>query len=106
MFLWTLIGHDASEGEVLSGVSPELAGVLRAAEPPLQDGRAFVCRVVEVVPRLSVLHLGAVHVPTGREWHGRRDNAGGVYWAARHVSADPGLVYHPADAQTRSVAAG
>ncbi len=104
MFLWTLIGHDASEGEVLSGVSPELADVLRAAEPPLRDGRGFVCRIVEVVPRLSVPDLGAVHVPTGREWHGRRNTAGGVYWAARYASADPDLAYHLTDAQPQSVA--
>jgi hypothetical protein len=106
MYLWTLIGHDTSQGEVLSGVSPDLAEVLRTAEPPLRDGRGFVCRVLEVVPRLSVFDLGAIHVPTGREWHGRLDSAGGIHWAARYRSADPELVYHLADPEPQDVIAG
>jgi hypothetical protein len=106
MYLWTLIGHDTPESEVLSGVSPGLAEVLRTAEPPLRDGRGNACRVLEVVPRLSVFDLGEIHVPTGREWHGRLDSAGGIYWAARYRGADPELVYHLADPQTRDVIAG
>jgi hypothetical protein len=106
MYLWALIGHDASETEVASGVGPDLAEVLRAAEPPLREGQGTACRVLEVVPRLSVPDLGAIHVPTGREWHGRLDSAGGICWAARYHSADPELVYHLAHAQARNAIAG
>jgi hypothetical protein len=42
---------------------------------------------------MSVFHLGEVHVPTGREWLGRRDIHGGAYWEAFCRSADPGVVY-------------
>jgi hypothetical protein len=42
---------------------------------------------------MSVFHLGAVHVPTGREWLGRRDIHGGAYWEAVHRSVDPGVAY-------------
>jgi hypothetical protein len=43
---------------------------------------------------MSVFHLDAVHVPTGREWLGRRDRHGGVFWEARYRPVDPGVVYH------------
>ena len=33
-------------------------------------------------------------MPTGREWLGRRDVHGGVFWEARYRSVDPGVVYH------------
>ena len=29
-------------------------------------------------------------MPTGREWHGRRNSHGGVHWEQRFRSADPG----------------
>jgi hypothetical protein len=106
MYLWTLIGHDAAEGELLCGLGPDLAEVLGSAERPLRDGQGAACRVLEVVPRLSVLDLGAIHVPTGREWHGHPDDAGGICWAASYRSADPDLVYHLADTQPRAVIAG
>ncbi len=55
---------------------------------------------------MSVFHLDAVHVPTGREWLGRRDVHGGVYWEARCRPVDPGVVYHVArgDGDTGAIA--
>ncbi len=54
---------------------------------------AFLGRVVEVVPRLSVAGLQQVYVPTGREWSGRRDNRGGVHWAQALRPVDPDISY-------------
>ena len=91
VYLWDLIGHDTSEGALRSGLGDDLAAITRAVEPLLVGRVGFVVRIVEVVPRMSVLHLDAVHVPTGREWLGRRDSHGGAYWVARQRSADPGV---------------
>jgi hypothetical protein len=91
--LWDLVGHDTSEGSLRSGLGDDLAAIMRIAEPLLVKRVGFAARVVEVVPRLSVFHLGAVHVPTGREWLGRRDIHGGVYWETRYRCVDPDVVY-------------
>jgi len=93
MFLWDLVGHDTAEGSVSSGLGDDLAAIMRIVEPLLVKRVGFAARIVEVVPRMSVFHLGAVHVPTGREWLGRRDVHGAAYWEARHRRADPGDVY-------------
>ena len=93
MYLWDLVGQDTSAGSVYSGLGDDLAAITRAVEPLLVRRVGFAARVVEVVPRLSVFHLGAVHVPTGREWLGRRDIHGGAYWEAFCRSTDPGVVY-------------
>jgi hypothetical protein len=93
MYLWDLIGHATSEGALRSGLGDDLAAITRALEPLLVQRVGFAARVVEVVPRLSVFHLGAVHVPTGREWLGRRDIHGGAYWEAVHRPVDPGVAY-------------
>ena len=93
MYLWDLVGHDTSEGSLCSGLGDDLAAIARIVEPLLVQRVGFVVRVVEVVPRMSVFHLDAVHVPTGREWLGRRDIHGGAHWEAFCRSADPGVVY-------------
>ncbi len=93
MYLWDLVGHATSEGSLRSGLGDDLAAITRAVEPLLVKRVGFAARIVEVVPRMSVFHLGAVHVPTGREWLGRRDIHGGAYWAAFCRSADPGVLY-------------
>jgi hypothetical protein len=93
MYLWDLVGHDTSEGSLCSGLGDDLAEITRIAEPLLVERVGFAVRIVEVVPRMSVFHLGEVHVPTGREWLGRRDIHGGAYWEAFSRSADPGVVY-------------
>ncbi len=93
MYLWDLVGHDTSEGSLCSGLGDDLAAIMRIAEPLLVERVGFAVRIVEVVPRMSVFHLGEVHVPTGREWLGRRDIHGGAYWEAFCRSADPGVVY-------------
>jgi hypothetical protein len=93
MYLWDLFGHDTSEGSLCSGLGDDLAAITRAVEPLLVKRVGFAARIVEVVPRMSVFHLDAVHVPTGREWLGRRDNRGGAYWEAVRRSVDPGVAY-------------
>ena len=94
MYMWDLLGHDISEGPRCSGVGNDLAAIMRIVEPLLVKRVGFAARIVEVVSRMSVFHLDAVHVPTGREWLGRRDVHGGVFWEARYRSVDPGVVYH------------
>jgi hypothetical protein len=89
MYLWDLVGHDTSERSVYSGLGDDLAAITRAVEPLLVQRAGFAARIVEVVPRMSVFHLGAVHVPTGREWLGRRDVHGAAYWEACYRPADP-----------------
>ena len=93
MYLWDLVGHDTSEGSLSSGLGDDLAEVRRIAEPLLVKRVGFAVRIIEVVPRMSVFHLGEVHVPTGREWLGRRDIYGGAHWEARYRPADPGVGY-------------
>ena len=95
MYLWDLVGHDTSEGSLCSGLGDDLAAVIRAAEPLLVKRVGFAVRIVEVVGRMSVFHLGAVHVPTGREWLGRRDSHGGVCWVPRYRCADPDAACSP-----------
>ena len=90
MYLWDLVGHDTSEGSLCSGLGDDLAEITRVVEPLLVKRVGFAARIVEVVPRVSVFHLGAVHVPTGREWLGRRDARGGAHWEARRRPVDPG----------------
>lgn len=93
MYTWKLLGHDSSQGLLRSGVGSDLAPVMRAVEGELTKPLGFLGYVTEVVPRLSVLHLNAVHVPTGREWLGRRDSRGGVCWEMRYrPDGDDGAV--------------
>lgn len=106
MYLWTLVGHDTAEGSVLSGMGQTLAGAMRATEPALTERRAFACRIIEVVARMSVFHLEVIHVPTGRQWSGRRASGGGVHWDARLVPVDPDVVYTLAAASDLSARAG
>jgi hypothetical protein len=94
MYLWDLVGHDTSEGSLSSGLGDDLAAIMRIAEPLLVERVGFAVRIVEVVPRMSVFHLDAVHVPTGREWLGRRDIHGGAYWEACCRPVDPGVAYN------------
>jgi hypothetical protein len=94
MYLWDLVGHDTSEGSLCSGLGDDLAAITRIAEPLLVKRLGFAVRIVEVVPRMSVFHLGAIHVPTGREWLGRRDIHGGAYWEARCRPVDPDAAYN------------
>ena len=76
-----------------SGLGDDLAAIMRTIEPLLVQRVGFAARIVEVVPRLSVFHLDAVFVPTGREWLGRRDRHGGAYWEARRQPVDPDFAY-------------
>jgi hypothetical protein len=99
MYLWKLFGHDTSGGTLCSGISGDLAECMRTTESLLLKPTGFVVQITEVVPRLSVFHLGSVHVPSGRHWQGRRDNRGGVCWRVRIDFADPDLAYSLAATQ-------
>jgi hypothetical protein len=101
MYVWDVVGHDTAEGPVCTGLCGDLAAIMRMAEPLLIKRIGFAVRIIEVVSRLSVFHLGSVDVPTGREWLGRRDIHGGVHWEARYRPVDPGVVYNLAANQDR-----
>src|ERR1700739_4015996 len=94
MYLWKLFAHDTSEGSLCSGMGDDLAQCMRAAETLLLRPAGFVAQITEVVPRMSVFHLGAVHVPTGREWQGRRDTHGGGRRTARSHPRGPALAHN------------
>src|SRR6201992_586883 len=49
MYLWELVGHDSSEGSLVSGIDDDLAAVMRSCALLLTPQRRFVVRVVEVV---------------------------------------------------------
>jgi hypothetical protein len=93
MYVWTLVGHDITEAEVRSGCNDNLAEVMRHAEPYLTGYRAFVCRIVEAVPRISVLDLEDELQPTGRVWLGRRTRSCSVRWMESFESANPEVSY-------------
>src|SRR5947209_3675059 len=93
MYLWTLVGHDTAEGTVGDGIGGGLSPVMRTLEQVLLSHRAFIGRIVEVVPRLSVVGLQEIYVPTGREWAGRRDNRGGVHWTHTLRPVEPDTAY-------------
>ena len=93
MYLWELVGHDTSEGVIVSGIDGDLAAAMRAGGGLLTQPRGFVVRIAEVVPRLSVLHLDEIYVPTGRQWLGRRTTSGGVHWDHAYRPADPATAY-------------
>jgi len=93
MYLWDLVGHDTTEGSLRSGLGDDLAAIMGVAEPLLVQRVGFAVRIVEVVGRMSVFPLGAVHVPTGREWLGRRDIHGRAHWMPRYRCGDPDACY-------------
>jgi len=105
MYLWELIGHDTAEGVLLSGIDSELAGATRAGEAVLGQQRGFIVRIVEVVARMSVLHLDVIYVPTGRSWLGRRTISGGVHWEHTFGPVDPAAAYTLAASQDASAVA-
>jgi hypothetical protein len=92
MYAWTLVGHRLSEAELLSGCNDNRAEVMRRMEPHLLSYRAFACRIVEVVPCISVADLAVEFQPTGRTWLGRRTTTNSVRWIESFdpaVPADP-----------------
>jgi hypothetical protein len=105
MYQWKLLGHDTSEGLLCSGMGGDLGEIMRATEALLTKPAGFVAHIAEVVPRMSVLYLSSVHVPTGREWLGRRDTRGGVCWQARYRPADPDAGYSSAAGHDRGAIA-
>jgi hypothetical protein len=93
MYLWELVGRNATEGSTCSGIGRDLGSVMRTVEAELAKFPGCDGRVAEVVQRMSVVDLHTIHVPTGREWLARLVEDGGACWAARHGPADPGVTY-------------
>jgi hypothetical protein len=93
MYMWQLVGHSTSEGALCSGIGDDLAPIMRLIEDDLMKAKGFVGHIIEVVPRMSVFYLDAIHVATGREWRSFRDSGGGIYWEARYCPADPDVAY-------------
>lgn len=93
MYLWSLFGHDLMERPVLYGITDDLAKAMRAAEPPLKDGRAFICVIEEVRMRINVTGLEENYAATGKRWNGRRNTSDGVHWRLCDGPADPSLIY-------------
>jgi hypothetical protein len=93
MFLWTLVGHNLTEAEVLSGCNDDLAQIMRQTEPYLTGYRAFACRIIEVVRLISVFDLENELVPTGRVWLGRRTRSLSVCWKGSYEAPDPDVSY-------------
>jgi len=93
MYLWKLIGHHTSEAMLSDGVGEDLPEIMRRIEEDLAKGSGLVARVCEVVPCVSVFQLSVIHVPTGREWHARRDRRGGVHWEQQFHPVDPGVAF-------------
>jgi hypothetical protein len=104
MYLWELVGHDTSEGVLLSGIDDDLASVMRTGGALLEQRRGFIVRIVEAVPRLSVCHLDVIYVPTGRKWLGRRTVSGGVHWEQTYRSVDPAAYTMAASQDVSAVA--
>ena len=85
MYLWALLSGDISDPPTVRGITDDLARAMRVTEPYLIDGRAFLCRIVEVRYAMAVPSMDACYVPTGRAWNGRRDTASGVTWREMEV---------------------
>jgi hypothetical protein len=97
MYLWSLLGHDVVAGPTAHGICSDAAGAMRAGEPRVKDGTAFLCIVEEVTARISVGGQETTYQGTGRYFIGRRTRSGGVRWAARTRSVDPAEVYRVTD---------
>jgi hypothetical protein len=89
MYMWQLVGHETPEGSPCSGIGEDLAPIMRLIEEHLAKATGFAGHIIEVVPRMSVFHLDAIHVPTGREWLGLRDSSGGIRWEEQDHPAGP-----------------
>lgn len=101
MYLWSLFGYDLMERPVLYGITDDLAKAMRAAEPLLKEGRAFICVIEEVRMLISVTGLEENYAPTGKRWNGRRNTSDGVHWRLSSGSPDPSLVYRIPEGQYR-----
>lgn len=93
MYLWSLFGYDLMERPILHGVTDDLAKAMRAVEPQLKDGRAFICVIEEVRMRINVTGLEENYAATGRRWNGRRNTSDGVHWRLSVGAADASLIY-------------
>jgi len=82
MYTWQVVGHDPAEEPLCAGIGDDLAPIMRLIEDYLARDAAFVGYIAEAAQWLSVGQLEPVHVPTGREWVGRRDRNGGCLWRA------------------------
>jgi len=86
MYLWALLSGDVSEPPAVRGITDDLDRAMRVTEPYLIDERACLCRIIEVRYAMCVPSMDMCYVPTGRAWHGGRDNRDGVSWQETEVS--------------------
>ena len=93
MYLWCLLPSLATAGSGCQGTSLDLASAMRLTEPALTSDLAFMIAIKELVPRISVDGLVTCWVPTGREWHARRDRNNQPVWTAKPVPVDPDCAY-------------
>jgi hypothetical protein len=93
MYLWSLFGNDLMARPLQHGITDDLAKAMRAAEPVVTDGRAFICVIEEVRMRINVTGLEENYAATGRRWNGRRNTSGGVHWNLLAGPVDPAHVY-------------
>jgi len=93
MYLWSLLGNDLMGRPIQHGITDDMAKAMRAAEPLLKDGRAFICVIEEVRLRINVTGLDENYAATGKRWNGRRNRNDGVHWQLIAGSADPALIY-------------
>ena len=80
MYLWALLSEDSSRPPAVRGITDNLDRAMQRTEPYLIEERACLCRIVEVRYAMCVPSMDTCYVPTGRGWHGRRDNRHGVSW--------------------------
>ena len=97
MYLWSLLGNDIVAGPTAHGVCSDASRAMRAGEPRVTDGSAFLCIIEEVRLRISVGGLETTYQGTGRYFVGRRTRSGGVYWEAMTRTVDPAEVYRITD---------
>jgi hypothetical protein len=93
MYLWSLLGNDLMGRPIQHGITDDAAKAMRAAEPHLKDGRAFICVIEEVRLRINVTGLDENYAATGKRWNGRRNRSNGVHWQLIAGSTDPALIY-------------
>jgi hypothetical protein len=93
MYLWSLFGNDLMGRPIQHGITDDLAKAMRAAEPELTGGRAFICVIEEVRLRINVTGLDENYAATGKRWNGRRNTSNGVHWRLITMTADPSVVY-------------
>lgn len=80
MYSWTLLTRKPADPAYRVGVTDDLARTQREAEPYLESGKAFVCRI-EKVRFTMTADLSSSYAPVGLYWIGRLNSRGRVTWS-------------------------